>query len=190
MRRTIITTKGNMGNDSVILTKHGEEIAALREGHKTLESALTQLTQNVTDMGRNLSTQIEGNREATHRELAGIKDSVASIGKPNYGTIFTGVALCVTMGIAVMTPIWQGIGNVKTELKEVRSEFTEHEKLPIHPVAKQRIDDMEHEIELKTAFRADQIARIERELNEKISSLRQELILRDELDSANGKVSR
>jgi hypothetical protein len=152
------------------MSTHGERITVLERGVQALTEALHELGRNVTRSHEQLTASVEENREASSKSFQLLSERLASIGKPNYGTIFAGVTVLAMLVLALATPVWTSIHALQGQDVKFQNEFTQHEKLDIHPVAKQMFTDQvillnERQVENDRRF-TEGTSRLERRLNQ------------------------
>lgn len=110
------------------------------------EAAIEALTRDVSIAVRSIqdvSTSLQEFSRATSDQLKTLGIAVERASAPrriDYTAAFTGVALVLAIGAAAFSPIMLHIGMNATDLKELKAEFSNHEKLPMHPVGLEKVE--------------------------------------------------
>ena len=195
-----------MANNKPIITvetplviSHGERIATLTESQKAMEHAITALTHNVNKMGETIQLELQGNREATHREIASVKDMVAAIKTPNYATWIAGAVAIGSLIYALLNPIHTQVAEIKAGDTKLSDQLSRHEQFDIHPVARKWLEGeilLRNEQQSENNRRFGELeARLERRMAQeqelmltRVNAQREILELKDKIVELNGRL--
>lgn len=108
-----------------------ERITRLEEGQQALQTSVRQLAELQKQQAEMQSTE----HAQTRKEIMTLADKFSAVGKPNYSVVVATLSFSLTLGGAILSPLYFQIQEQKGAIKGLAENFTAHQALPNHPGA-------------------------------------------------------
>jgi hypothetical protein len=93
-----------------------------------LETGMSGLMEQVSSLGKDIDKIIQSNQkdhEETRQEIRDLARAVSGHGRPNWGIIFAGMSIAITLASGLLFHTYVTIGPVEEKLDTLDTQFTE-----------------------------------------------------------------